>query len=159
MGYIGKHGIDELHRYKYSGVDRSYMAKYIFQPFWSRFVTIFPIWMSWVVSFLCFCRRFYMFWCLSVHLFYFCLCDRVASDHVFLQDFYVGSLFILSFVCLDDSVSAPTWYVSCLIYCLFNMLDGSLSDPKRVTWYFMFMNCRSPWQDSYLLSHLPCSAM
>ena len=45
MGYIGKHGIEALHRYKYSGVDRSYMAKYVFQPFWSRFVTLFPLWM------------------------------------------------------------------------------------------------------------------
>eukprot|EP00250_Pteridium_aquilinum_P007716 c17384_g1_i1 orf=339-1508(-) len=45
MGYIGRHGIEALQKYKYSGEDRSYMAKYVFQPFWSRFVTIFPLWM------------------------------------------------------------------------------------------------------------------
>ncbi|KAJ7539733.1 hypothetical protein O6H91_11G106900 [Diphasiastrum complanatum] len=44
MGYIGKHGVEALRRYKYSGVDRSYVAKYVLQPFWSRFVTIFPLW-------------------------------------------------------------------------------------------------------------------
>lgn len=45
MGYIGAHGIESLKKYKYSGEDRSYMAKHVFQPFWSRFVTIFPLWM------------------------------------------------------------------------------------------------------------------
>ncbi|KAL9240734.1 hypothetical protein vseg_014919 [Gypsophila vaccaria] len=45
MGYIGAHGIQALHRYKYSGVDHSYLAKYVLQPFWSRFVTFFPLWM------------------------------------------------------------------------------------------------------------------
>lgn len=37
--------MDALQRYKYSGVDRSILAKYVFQPFWSRFVLIFPLWM------------------------------------------------------------------------------------------------------------------
>lgn len=45
MGYIGAHGVAALHRYKYSGVDHSYLAKYILNPFWTRFVTIFPLWM------------------------------------------------------------------------------------------------------------------
>ncbi|KAK7392877.1 hypothetical protein VNO78_21327 [Psophocarpus tetragonolobus] len=45
MGYIGAHGVAALHRYKYSGVDHSYMAKYVLQPFWSRFVNFFPLWM------------------------------------------------------------------------------------------------------------------
>eukprot|EP00252_Welwitschia_mirabilis_P026871 TRINITY_DN8981_c0_g1_i1.p1 TRINITY_DN8981_c0_g1~~TRINITY_DN8981_c0_g1_i1.p1 ORF type:complete len:390 (-),score=40.41 TRINITY_DN8981_c0_g1_i1:507-1676(-) len=45
MGYIGRHGIDTLQRYKYSGVDRSYLAKYVLQPFWSRCVNLFPLWM------------------------------------------------------------------------------------------------------------------
>lgn len=45
MGYIGKHGVEALQKYKYSGVDRSYLAKHVFQPFWSRFVLIFPLWM------------------------------------------------------------------------------------------------------------------
>ncbi|KAF3944687.1 hypothetical protein ACB098_03G103600 [Castanea mollissima] len=45
MGYIGAHGVAALHRYKYSGVDHSYLAKYVLQPFWTRFVKIFPLWM------------------------------------------------------------------------------------------------------------------
>ncbi|XP_038719894.1 choline/ethanolaminephosphotransferase 1 [Tripterygium wilfordii] len=45
MGYIGSHGIAALHRYKYSGVDHSYLAKYVLQPFWSRSVNFFPLWM------------------------------------------------------------------------------------------------------------------
>ncbi|KAB1223396.1 Choline/ethanolaminephosphotransferase 1 [Morella rubra] len=45
MGYIGAHGVAALHRYKYSGVDHSLVAKYVLQPFWSRFVNFFPLWM------------------------------------------------------------------------------------------------------------------
>uniref|UniRef100_A0A1D1Y2B4 Putative CDP-alcohol phosphatidyltransferase class-I family protein 3 n=1 Tax=Anthurium amnicola TaxID=1678845 RepID=A0A1D1Y2B4_9ARAE len=45
MGYIGRHGVATLHKYKYSGVDNSLVAKYILQPFWSRCVTLFPLWM------------------------------------------------------------------------------------------------------------------
>ncbi|XP_048613997.1 choline/ethanolaminephosphotransferase 1 isoform X2 [Brassica napus] len=45
MGYIGAHGVAALHRYKYSGVDHSYLAKYVLQPFWTRFVKVFPLWM------------------------------------------------------------------------------------------------------------------
>nr|GMD77181.1 choline/ethanolaminephosphotransferase 1 [Ipomoea batatas] len=45
MGYIGAHGVAALHRYKYSGEDHSYVAKYILQPFWRRCVNFFPLWM------------------------------------------------------------------------------------------------------------------
>lgn len=45
MGYIGAHGVAALHRYKYSGVDNSYVSKYFLNPFWNRFVKIFPLWM------------------------------------------------------------------------------------------------------------------
>ncbi|KAK1261239.1 hypothetical protein QJS04_geneDACA001982 [Acorus gramineus] len=45
MGYIGLHGVQALHRYRYSGVDKSLVAKYVLQPFWSRCVTLFPLWM------------------------------------------------------------------------------------------------------------------
>ncbi|XP_010257832.1 PREDICTED: choline/ethanolaminephosphotransferase 1-like [Nelumbo nucifera] len=45
MGYIGQHGIATLHKYKYSGVDHSYVAKYVLQPFWTRCVNLFPLWM------------------------------------------------------------------------------------------------------------------
>uniref|UniRef100_A0A7N2MUR8 Reverse transcriptase zinc-binding domain-containing protein n=1 Tax=Quercus lobata TaxID=97700 RepID=A0A7N2MUR8_QUELO len=48
MGYIGAHGVAALHRYKYSGVDHSYVAKYVLQPFWSRFVHFFPLWMPYI---------------------------------------------------------------------------------------------------------------
>uniref|UniRef100_A0A0D3EZW8 Aminoalcoholphosphotransferase n=1 Tax=Oryza barthii TaxID=65489 RepID=A0A0D3EZW8_9ORYZ len=44
MGYVGQHGVATLRRYKYSGVDHSLVAKYILQPFWSRFVNLFPLW-------------------------------------------------------------------------------------------------------------------
>ncbi|XP_011623785.1 choline/ethanolaminephosphotransferase 1 isoform X2 [Amborella trichopoda] len=46
MGYIGVHGIEGLLRHKYSGVDRSYVAKYILQPFWSYCVNLFPLWIA-----------------------------------------------------------------------------------------------------------------
>ncbi|CAI0552711.1 unnamed protein product [Linum tenue] len=45
MGYIGSHGVAALHRHKYSGVDNSLVAKYVLQPFWTRCVTFFPLWM------------------------------------------------------------------------------------------------------------------
>ncbi|PIA57513.1 hypothetical protein AQUCO_00600317v1 [Aquilegia coerulea] len=45
MGYIGSHGVAALHRHKYSGVDHSLVAKYILQPFWTRCVNLFPLWM------------------------------------------------------------------------------------------------------------------
>ncbi|EMS56410.1 putative CDP-alcohol phosphatidyltransferase class-I family protein 3 [Triticum urartu] len=44
MGYVGSHGVATLRKYKYSGVDHSIVAKYILQPFWSRFVNVFPLW-------------------------------------------------------------------------------------------------------------------
>eukprot|EP00243_Klebsormidium_subtile_P003053 TRINITY_DN16193_c0_g1_i1.p1 TRINITY_DN16193_c0_g1~~TRINITY_DN16193_c0_g1_i1.p1 ORF type:complete len:395 (+),score=78.98 TRINITY_DN16193_c0_g1_i1:329-1513(+) len=44
MPYIGRHGLETLKRYKYSGVDKSPLAKYVFQPFWQRFVLLFPTW-------------------------------------------------------------------------------------------------------------------
>ncbi|XP_058721961.1 choline/ethanolaminephosphotransferase 1-like [Vicia villosa] len=43
--YIGPHGVTALHRHKYSGVDHSYVAKYVLQPFWCWFVNLFPLWM------------------------------------------------------------------------------------------------------------------
>ncbi|KAI5678753.1 hypothetical protein M9H77_09703 [Catharanthus roseus] len=45
MGYIGQHGVMALHRHKYSGVDHAIVAKYVLQPFWSRCVNFFPLWM------------------------------------------------------------------------------------------------------------------
>ncbi|XWS34265.1 hypothetical protein CRYUN_Cryun21dG0025600 [Craigia yunnanensis] len=54
MGYIGAHGVTALRRYKYSGVDHSYLAKYVLQPFWSRFVNFFPLWMPCLRLVICF---------------------------------------------------------------------------------------------------------
>nr|AAT08019.1 putative aminoalcoholphosphotransferase [Zea mays] len=51
MGFIGAHGVETLKRYRYSGEDRSVVAKYVLQPFWSRCVTLFPLWMP---TWLCF---------------------------------------------------------------------------------------------------------
>lgn len=45
MGYIGAHGVAALRKYKYRGEDHSIVAKYVLQPFWSRFVNFFPLWM------------------------------------------------------------------------------------------------------------------
>ncbi|KAF5187184.1 Choline/ethanolaminephosphotransferase [Thalictrum thalictroides] len=45
MGYVGAHGVAALHRYRYSGIDNSYLAKYVLQPFWTRCVHLFPLWM------------------------------------------------------------------------------------------------------------------
>lgn len=45
MVYIGAHGVAALHKHKYSGVDNSLVAKYILQPFWTRCVNLFPLWM------------------------------------------------------------------------------------------------------------------
>ncbi|KAL6861852.1 hypothetical protein ACP4OV_017552 [Aristida adscensionis] len=45
MGFIGAHGVETLKRYRYSGQDHSVVAKYVLQPFWSRCVTLFPLWM------------------------------------------------------------------------------------------------------------------
>lgn len=45
MGYIGEHGKSALKKHKYSGVDHSLVAKYVLQPFWTRFVNVFPLWM------------------------------------------------------------------------------------------------------------------
>jgi len=61
MGYIGAHGVAALHRYKYSGVDHSYVAKYVLQPFWSRFVHFFPLWMPYVSSSSFFYTLYFLF--------------------------------------------------------------------------------------------------
>lgn len=43
MPYVGQHGCEALKKYKYSGMDLSLTSKYLFQPFWSRFVLLFPL--------------------------------------------------------------------------------------------------------------------
>eukprot|EP00245_Coleochaete_scutata_P018530 TRINITY_DN9703_c0_g1_i1.p1 TRINITY_DN9703_c0_g1~~TRINITY_DN9703_c0_g1_i1.p1 ORF type:complete len:393 (-),score=31.94 TRINITY_DN9703_c0_g1_i1:889-2067(-) len=46
MSYVGRRGVQALRNYKYSGSDNSILAKYVLQPFWSRFVYIFPLWFA-----------------------------------------------------------------------------------------------------------------
>ncbi|GJP49631.1 hypothetical protein CLOM_g8817 [Closterium sp. NIES-68] len=41
--YVGEKGREQLRRYKYQGADHSLVSKYILQPFWSRFVLLFPL--------------------------------------------------------------------------------------------------------------------
>ncbi|CAI5460089.1 unnamed protein product [Closterium sp. Yama58-4] len=41
--YVGEKGREQLRRYKYHGADHSLVSKYILQPFWSRFVLLFPL--------------------------------------------------------------------------------------------------------------------
>ena len=48
FAYIGVKGQENLRRYKYSGSDHSLISKHILQPFWSRFVLIFPLSVAWV---------------------------------------------------------------------------------------------------------------
>ncbi|KAL0735188.1 hypothetical protein Bca4012_011398 [Brassica carinata] len=39
MCYTGARGVAALHRHKYSGVDHSYVAKYVLQPFLESFLS------------------------------------------------------------------------------------------------------------------------
>jgi hypothetical protein len=43
--FIGARGAEKLRSYRYSVVDRSIIAPY-YQPFWTRFVQIFPDWFA-----------------------------------------------------------------------------------------------------------------
>lgn len=38
--------LSNLKLYKYSGVDRSFLSRYILNPFWCWLVTFFPLWMA-----------------------------------------------------------------------------------------------------------------
>jgi ethanolaminephosphotransferase len=44
--YVPKKGLENLSKYHYSGVDKSILAKYILQPFWTRAVNWLPAWMA-----------------------------------------------------------------------------------------------------------------
>lgn len=46
MEFIDREAIKNLDSYRYSGVDKSLVAKYILQPYWSRLVLLFPTWMA-----------------------------------------------------------------------------------------------------------------
>ncbi|KAI3661639.1 hypothetical protein MP638_002891, partial [Amoeboaphelidium occidentale] len=46
MAYIKPHLLPNLYKYKYAASDKSPIANYILQPFWSWLVTLFPLWMA-----------------------------------------------------------------------------------------------------------------
>ena len=50
FGYEGdpipKARLQNLKKYKYSGVDLSLLSKYVLNPYWNWLVTLFPLWMA-----------------------------------------------------------------------------------------------------------------
>ncbi|KAF8185705.1 cholinephosphotransferase [Pholiota molesta] len=43
MGYIPKHSLENLKKYAYKGVDKSLVSRYVLNPFWTWFVTLWPL--------------------------------------------------------------------------------------------------------------------
>ncbi|KAK7063617.1 choline ethanolaminephosphotransferase [Favolaschia claudopus] len=46
MGYISPEALQNLHKYAYKGVDKSILSKYVLNPFWTWFVTLWPLWVA-----------------------------------------------------------------------------------------------------------------
>jgi ethanolaminephosphotransferase len=46
MVYIRAHQLPRLKEYKYSGVDRSLVSRYVLKPFYGRVIELFPMWMA-----------------------------------------------------------------------------------------------------------------
>ncbi|KAI7863997.1 CDP-alcohol phosphatidyltransferase-domain-containing protein [Spinellus fusiger] len=46
MPYIPKESLNNLHRYRYGGVDKSLVSRYILTPYWNRLVCLFPLWVA-----------------------------------------------------------------------------------------------------------------
>lgn len=44
MAVIEPKLLKNLSKYKYSGVDKSLLSKYLLQPYWNWLVTLFPMW-------------------------------------------------------------------------------------------------------------------
>ena len=44
--YVPPARMEALRSYKYSGVDHSLLSNYVMQPYWSRLVLLFPLWMA-----------------------------------------------------------------------------------------------------------------
>ncbi|CAE6477493.1 unnamed protein product [Rhizoctonia solani] len=40
--YVPKHALENLKKYKYSGVDKSLLSNYVLNPFWNQFVKLWP---------------------------------------------------------------------------------------------------------------------
>jgi len=43
MGYIPSRSLENLKKYTYKGVDKSLLSRYVLQPFWTWFVTLWPL--------------------------------------------------------------------------------------------------------------------
>ncbi|KIM38244.1 hypothetical protein M413DRAFT_447989 [Hebeloma cylindrosporum] len=43
MGYIPQHSLENLKKYSYKGVDKSLLSRYVLNPFWTWFVTLWPL--------------------------------------------------------------------------------------------------------------------
>ncbi|RXW17687.1 hypothetical protein EST38_g8165 [Candolleomyces aberdarensis] len=43
MGYIPEHLLENLRNYKYRGADKSLVSRYVLNPFWNWFVTLWPL--------------------------------------------------------------------------------------------------------------------
>ncbi|EPQ60086.1 Choline/ethanolaminephosphotransferase [Gloeophyllum trabeum ATCC 11539] len=46
MGYIPQQALYNLKKYSYKGVDHSIVSRYILNPFWNWFVTLWPLWVA-----------------------------------------------------------------------------------------------------------------
>jgi hypothetical protein len=46
MPYIPEDKLEGLTRYRYGGIDKSYVSKHILGPYWTNLVKIFPLWMA-----------------------------------------------------------------------------------------------------------------
>ncbi|KAI9320064.1 CDP-alcohol phosphatidyltransferase-domain-containing protein [Dichotomocladium elegans] len=46
MGYIPDEALPNLHRYKYGGVDKSFVSRYILSKYWNALVQLFPLWIA-----------------------------------------------------------------------------------------------------------------
>jgi ethanolaminephosphotransferase len=44
--YIPKDRLSGIDRYRYEGVDKSLMSRYILTPYWNHLVQLFPLWMA-----------------------------------------------------------------------------------------------------------------
>lgn len=44
--YIPEESLKGLHLYKYGGVDKSLVSKYVLGPYWNNLVKIFPLWVA-----------------------------------------------------------------------------------------------------------------
>ncbi|EJD43494.1 hypothetical protein AURDEDRAFT_114773 [Auricularia subglabra TFB-10046 SS5] len=60
--YIPQRSLSQLKTYSYKGVDKSITSKYILNPFWTKFVTIWPTWVAPnTITFIGLCTVFFNF--------------------------------------------------------------------------------------------------